>query len=171
MDPLGSDVSVSDYEQTNRLTDEGTLVQPLPHRSHSDSSAVSVVVEVPSLKRKRSSRLSSLKPESDRPSQPPMTERVNERSPLPSQSPKRWRMDCVLITTLPPVPRKKTALPKQPEDEGDRSRTKTQSKMRGRQKRQGKQQEVTPHTSVPSRSHSVSSLRPPLFDPVSIDPI
>ena len=161
---------VSDSEQPNSQTKE-TPAQPPPYRLQSNSPATSVFVEVPSLKRKRSSRLSSSKPEPDHPSQPPVDGRANEPSSRTPQLPKRWRIDCVLITTLPPVPHKKTAPPEPSEDEGDRSLTKT--RMRSRQKKKGKQREAAPTTRssvlTNSRSHSVSSLRPPLFEPVSID--
>ena len=164
-------VSGSNSEQPNPQTKEMTLVQPLPHRLQSGSPAVSGIVEVPSRKRKRSSRPSSAKPEPDPPSQPPVDDRADEQISRISQSSKRWKIDCVLITTLPPVPHKKPTLPESFEDEGNRSRTKT--KMRGRQKPRGKRREATPTSRTPvsvsmrSRSHSVSSLRPPLFDPVS----
>ena len=77
-------------------------------------------------------------------------------------------MDCVLITTLPPVPHKQTAPSEQSEDKDSLSRKKIQTR-----KKLGKQREAAP---VPrslagelSRSHSVSSLRGPLFEPVGID--
>lgn len=172
-------VSASDSEHPNSQTKEGTPAQPLLHCLHSDSPAVSVFVEVPSRKRKRSSRPPSPKPGPRRPSQPPADE-IFSRASQPS---KRWRIDCVLITTLPPMPRKKIVPPEQSGDEEDLSRTK--AKIHGRRKQQGKQREVAPtlRTSVlsdsrslvgkstRSRSHSVSSLRPLLFEPVSIGPI
>lgn len=167
MDELDA-ASEPNSEQLNPQTKEATPVQPTTPRLHSDSPAVSVFVEVPTLKRKRSLRTSSSKPDSDRPSQPPVDDQANERTSRSSR-PSRWRMDCVLITTLPPVPRKKPAPPGPSGGEDDRLPAKT--KKRGKQKRQVGQQGVA-RTSVisNSRSHSVSSLRPPLFEPVSIDP-
>ena len=148
-------------------------------RLNSDSPAVSTTADAPLRKRKRSSRPSSSKFGPDPPSQPPTGDRGREQSSRPTRSSRKWEMDCVLITTLPPVLRKQTAPSKLPENEDDHSQTKT--KKRGRERKQGKQRAATSTSRasalsvsrsladepVHSRSHSVSSLRPPLFEPVS----
>jgi len=91
-------------------------------------------------------------------------------------------MDCVLITTLPPVLGRKPA-PETPEDEDDNSQTR--AGMRGREKQRGKRREVVSTSrasarsdsqslvdeSMRSQSHSVSSIRHPLFEPVSPKPL
>lgn len=147
------------------------------HRLNSDSPAVSTTTDAPSRKRKRSSRPSSSKSGLDPPSQPPMDDRGREPSLRPTRSYQKWKMDCVLITTLPPVLRKKTAPPKSSENKGDHSQTKT--KKRGRGRKRGKQPAAASTARASalsasrslarepahSRSHSVSSLRPPLFEP------
>jgi len=81
-------------------------------------------------------------------------------------------MDCVLITTLPPASRRKAA---PPETSGDEDQS-SQAREKAREKRRGKRREGASVRSdsqslvvqsMHSRSHSVSSLRPPLFEPVS----
>lgn len=169
---------MTDSEHTSLQTREETPAQPLPYRLPSGTPAVPAMTEGSSRKRKRSSKPPNPKvgPE---PSQPPAEDRSTDRLPQITSSSKMLRMDCVLITTLPPAPRKKTALSETPGDEDGRSQTKTT--VRNTEKRRGKQREAAPTSRPPlpsesrsladepmhSRSHSVSSLRPPLFEPVS----
>lgn len=172
-------VSVADSEPPNIQIKE-TPVLPLPRRLDSGSPVVSVEGEASSRKRKRTSKPPTTA-EPDLPSQSPMDDRGGEGLSLLSQSSKKLRMDCVMITTLPPVLRRKPAPPKPTppetsEGEDDRSRAKARI-----EKRRGKQRELPPilRASVRSdsqslveearrsQSHSVSSLRRPLFEPVS----
>jgi hypothetical protein len=175
-------VSVPDPEATDSRTREETPVQRHSRRLESDSPVVADLVDVASRKRKRPSEPSGLGAEPSRPSQssqPKTDERVSGRPHQTSKSSKRLIMDCVLITTLPPRPRRKPAPPETPEDEDDRSQARVTT--RGRERQRGKRREVASTSRVSvrggsrslvdestrSRSHSVSSIRPPLFEPVS----
>ena len=173
VDQLGSVTAAESERMEAQIVD--TEAQPPLHPPPSDSSVVSTTAGVASRKRKRSLRRSSSKSEPDRLSQSLVDDRGNEPTPQTSKSSKRWRMDCVLITTLPPVLRKKTA-PKPSENEDIRPRTKGKKRGRGKQRMTPSSSKASlPSGAQPpptlSRSHSVSSLRPPLFQPVSSDPI
>jgi len=165
-------ISVISSEATNSRTREETTVQ-----HHSNSPGGPGLAEASSRKRKRPSESSNAiagpnTPSQPRPSQPPMGGKASERLSQTSQPSKILRMECVLITTLPPKPRRK---PAPPETSGDEE-TRSQVAIRGREKQRGKQKEVAPTSRVSirsdmrSRSHSVSSIRPPLFEPVSAKP-
>lgn len=173
--------SVTDSEATSLRTREETPAQHNPRHLNSNSPTVSDLAGVASRKRKRPSEPPNSKSgpshlPQPRPSQPPMNDQPSERLPQASQSSKRLIMDCVLITTLPPRLRRK---PTPPETSGDEDgHSQTRDTIRGREKRRGKQREVasTSGASVrsdsrslvdKSRSHSVSSIRRPLFEPVS----
>lgn len=171
-------------ESTNSRIGEETPVQRLLRRLDSDSPAVSGEAEATSRKRKRPSKPLNSKAEPDRPSQPPMDDPGSERLPQIPRSSKRLIMDCVLITTLPPKPRRKIAPPEKSGDGGNRSHAR--ARMRGREKQPlGKRREVATTSrasvhsdsrsladeSMRSQSHSVSSIRPPLFEPVSTKPL
>lgn len=176
-------VSVAESEATNSRSRKETPVQSHPSRLDSGSPASSNVVEAASRKRKRPSESQDLNAETGRPSQPrssrpPEDDRVDERLPVKSK-PKRLIMDCVLITTLPPRPRRRP-FPPEPSGEED-ARSRARAAARSREKRRGKRREVISRASVRSesrslagesmrsQSHSVSSIRPPLFEPVSIE--
>jgi len=166
---------------TNSQTKEETPAQPIPHRLDLDSATASVVVEDPSRKRKRTLEPPNPKTEPDPQPQPSAANRASERSSQTSQSSKRLKMDCVLITTLPPVSVRKTAPPETSEDEGHSTRVSTGA--RGGEKQRGKRREAASTSRASarsdsqssanrfarSRSHSVSSLRRPLFEPVSLE--
>ena len=175
-------VSAADLEATNPRIREETPVQRHSHHPESNSPAVAGLTEVASRKRKRPSEPPSLNAGPNcpsQPSQPTMDDRASVRSSQTSKPSKRWIMDCVLITTLPPRLRRKPAPPETSGDEDDRSQARATT--RGREKRRGKRREVAPTSrvsvrpgsrslvdeSMRSRSHSVSSIRPPLFEPVS----
>ena len=164
---------------TKPQTREETPAQSLLRRPDSGSPTVFVVAEDPSRKRKRSPEPPISKAETDPPSQPQVDKQASERSSQASQSSKKLRMDCVLITTLPPV--RKTAPPETFEDENHGTHVRTGS--RGREKQRGKRRDAASTSrasalsdsqslaerSTRSLSHSVSSLRRPLFDPVSLE--
>lgn len=174
VDQLGF-VSVADSEPTNSQIREETPILPLPRRLDLGSPAMSVETEGSSRKRKRPSKPTNPMAKPKLPSQPPTDDRGSERLSLVSKPSKKLRMDCVLITTLPPVLRRKPPPPQTSEDEDDRSRARARE-----EKRRGKQREVTStlrasvrsdsqslvDESMRSKSHSVSSLRRPLFEPV-----
>jgi len=175
-------VPATDPEATNSGTREETPVQRRSHRLESGSPAVAGLAEIVSRKRKRPSEPPNLNlgpgPPS-RPSQPTTNYRTGGRSSQTSKSSKRLIMDCVLITTLPPKLRRKPVPPGTSGGEDDRSQAMTTT--RGREKRRGKRREVASTSRAPvlpdprsladesmhPRSHSVSSIRPPLFEPVS----
>ena len=180
VDQLDS-VSVPDPEATNSQTREETSVQRHSHPPKSDSPAVAGVAEVASRKRKRPSDPPNLNVEPDRPSQPSQTtmdDRASVRLPQTSKSPKRLIMDCVLITTLPPRLGRKPVPPETSGNGDDRLQVRATTRSR---KQRGKRREVASTSRPPvrtdsrsladeqihSRSHSVSSIRPPLFEPVS----
>ena len=162
-------VSVIDPDATNPRSREETPVQRHSRRLESDSPAAAGLADVASRKRKRPSEPPNPNAGPDRPSQPsqPITD---DRT---SKSSKRLIMDCVLITTLPPRLRKKPAPPGASGDEDGRPQART--KTRGREKQRGKRREATPtprawvreDKSMRPRSNSVSSIRSPLFEPVS----
>jgi len=166
-------VPVTDPEATKSGTREETPVQRHSHRLESGSPA--------SRKRKRPSEPPNLNVGPDlpsQPSQPTMDDRASAQSSQTSKPSKRLIMDYVLITTLPPKPRRK---PVPPEKSGGEDRSQAMVTTRGREKQRGKQREVVSTSTAPvppdprsladesmhSRSHSVSSIRPPLFEPVS----
>lgn len=168
--------SIGALEPTNSQTRGETPAQRLSRRPHSGSPAVSVVVDDASRKRKRTSKPPGSGVE---PSRPPTDNRTSERLSQAPKSSKRLRMDCVLITTLPPVPRRKTAHPETSEDEDRSSQARTRTRSRGKQRGKRREAASTSRASVRSnsesvadqstrsQSHSVSSLRRPLFEPVS----
>ncbi|KAF9646383.1 hypothetical protein BDM02DRAFT_3029199 [Thelephora ganbajun] len=157
---------------------EKTPAQRLPRRPHSNSS-VSVTAEASSRKRKRPSEPPDSEAEPDHLSQPPTDNRPSERLSQTSQPSSRLRMECVLITTLPPAWRRKPAPPETSEDEDEDNLSRASTGMRGREKQRGKQREVVSTSrasvrsdsrsladnSLRSLSHSVSSFRRPLFEP------
>ena len=180
VDELDPD-STGGPESTNSQIRGETPAQRLSRRPHSGSPAVSVAVEDPSRKRKRASKT----PGSGVEPGPSRSKVHNQASELLSQAPqssKTQKFDCVLITTLPPVPYRKTVTvpPETSGDEDQSSQAKTRA--RGREKRRGKRREVVSalrasvrsnseslaDQSMRSQSHSVSSLRRPLFEPVSL---
>ena len=160
-----------------------TPARPLPRRLNPGSPAVPVVMEDPSRKRKRTPEPPNPKSEAEPPSRPPTDNQASERSSQASQSSKRLKLDCVLITTLPPVSARKTAPRGASENVGHGTRVGTI--VRGREKERGKRREdasasrPSAHSdsrsladrSTRSSSHSVSSLRRPLFQPVSPEPL
>lgn len=177
-------VSVAESEATNSRSRKNTPVQHHPLRLDSGSPASSSVVEVASRKRKRPSEpldfnVGTGPLAQPRPSRPPEDDRTDERLSKISK-PKRLIMDCVLITKLPPRPRRQPVPPEPSEDEGARSQARAVA--RNREKRRGKRREVISTSrasvlsdsrslagdSMRSQSHSVSSIRPPLFEPVSL---
>jgi len=162
-------VSVIDPDATNSRSREETPVQRHSRRLESDSPAAASLGDVASRKRKRPSEPPNPNDGPDRPSQPSQPI-MDDRT---SKSSKRLIMDCVLITTLPPRLRKKPAPPETSGDEDGRPQTRT--KTRGREKQRGKRREAAPtprawvreDKSMRPRSNSVSSIRSPLFEPVS----
>lgn len=178
-------ISVTDSEVTNSQT-RGTPAQRHPPHLDSNSPAGLGLAEASSRKRKRPSETPNPiagpdGPSRPRLSQPPAGDRTSERLIQTPQSSKRQRMECVLITTLPPKPRRRPAPPGAPGDEDVRS----QVAIRRTEKQRGKRREVASTSRAParsdsrfladetmhSRSHSVSSIRPPLFEPVSVKPL
>lgn len=169
---------MADFEPANSQT-RGTPVKPFPPPLDLGSSAAPAVAEDLSRKRKRSSKTPNPKAEPDLPSRLSTENRASERSSVTSQSSKRLKMDCVLITTLPPVLHGEATPLETSQDEGRIIQATTSA--RGREKQRGKRREtvLTSGASVRSdsqslaarstrsQSHSVSSLRRPLFDPVS----
>lgn len=174
-------VPVTDLEATKSETREETPVQRHSHRLESGSPAVANLAETAPRKRKRPSEPPNLNVGPDlpsQPSQPTMDGRASAQTSQTSKPSKRLIMDYVLITTLPPKLRRK---PVPPETSGGKDRSQAMVTTRGREKRRGKQREVASTSRAPvpldppsladesmlSRSHSVSSIRPPLFEPVS----
>lgn len=177
-------VSVAESEATNSRSRKETPVQHYPPRLDSGSPASSSLAEAASRKRKRPAEPQGLNVGTNplsqhRPSQLPEDDRTDERLSKTSK-PKRLIMDCVLITTLPPRPRRQPIPPTPFEDEDARSQA--QAMARNKEKRRGKRREVISTSraslrsdsrslageSMRSQSHSVSSIRPPLFEPVSV---
>jgi len=158
-----------------------TPAQRPPHHPNPGTPAVPVVTGDPSRKRKRPPEPPNPKAELDPPSRPPTDNQASERSSQTSQSSKRLKLDCVLITTLPPVSARKTTPLETSENAGHSTRAR--AVVRGREKQRGKQREdastsgTSAHSdsrslagrSTRSSSHSVSSLRRPLFEPVSLE--
>jgi hypothetical protein len=172
-------VSVEELESGPPKAMRETPAQRHSHLPNSASPAVSPGAEVSSRKRKRPSLPPDPKTDPDPPSRLPTEDRASELLSQTSRSSKTFKMDCVLITTLPRT-YKRAAPPETSEGEDDGSQARTRT--RGREKQRGKQREVTSTSraslrdsqslgSIRSRSHSVSSLRRPLFDPVGTDPL
>lgn len=164
-------------------TGEETPARRLSHCLDPGSPTVPVVTEDPSRKRKRPPETPNPKVESNPPSLPPMDNRASERLSQTSQSSKRLKLDCVLITTLPPVSARKTAPPETSENVGHNTQVRTV--VHDREKQRGKQREDASTSGASARSnsrslagrstrsssHSVSSFQRPLFEPVSPEPL
>ena len=176
-------VSEVKFRPTTPQTREETPAGHLAHRLDPGSPVVPVIAEDPSRKRKRPPETPNPEAEPNPPSRPLTDNQASERSPQTSQSSKRLRLDCVLITTLPPVSARETAPPKKSKNVGHSIRV--GAIARGKEKQRGKRREdastsrVSAHSdsrsltgrSTRSSSHSVSSLRRPLFEPVSPEPL
>jgi len=176
-------VSEVRFGTTIPQTKEKTPARRLPNCLDLGSPTVSVVAEDPSRKRKRPPETPNPKVEPKPPSLPPTDNQASERSSQTSQSSKRLKLDCVLITTLPPVSARKTAPPETSKNVGHSAQVGTI--VRGREKQRGKRREdastsrVSVHSdsrslagrSTRSSSHSVSSFQRPLFEPVSPEPL
>jgi len=149
--------------------------RPLSHRLNLGSPTVPVVTEDPSRKRKRPPEPPNPNAEPDPLSQSPTDNQASERSSQTSQSSKRLKLDCVLITTLPPVSARKTTPLETSENVGHSTQVRAVVRGMGKRREDPSTSRASAHSdsrslegqSTRSSSHSVSSLRRPLFEPVS----